>query len=247
MKCVEFHNFNTIWRGVCCVLKFWTFYAVFSFSLKILAHNILQYASCHILYACVEAQSSNRFCHILHWLTILRPCVLMYCTVYVSCHFVSDVRKLKILGTKAVPEGDAVNLTCSIDSFPPSLITWTKLGSNKTLHKGITTELQSNMGMASLVIPNMTAENSGQYICTAKHLNNTLMERVDITCKYTIQLISDRKMSTCICYYKLAETCNKVLESSPLCLPSPFLFTVSLQIKCAADKTIKTCHETWIT
>ncbi|XP_042279553.1 uncharacterized protein LOC121905402 [Thunnus maccoyii] len=116
---------------------------------------------------------------------------------------VTYVRKLKIHGTKAVPEGDAVNLTCSIDSFPPSLITWTKLGSNKTLHKGITTELQSNMGMASLVIPNMTAEHSGQYICTAKHLNNTLMERVDITLHPNVLnssgCVAQSEVLTCVC------------------------------------------------
>lgn len=86
--------------------------------------------------------------------------------------------KPRITGKTTVTEGHALNLTCS---FLSSLITWTKLGSNKTLN---------NTGTATLVIPDVTTDHSGEYICTAKHLNNTLTERVTVTvaCKYMFYL-----------------------------------------------------------
>lgn len=89
-----------------------------------------------------------------------------------------------------VKEGDALNLTCGVESFPPSVITWTKRGSNNNLQKETGIILQNDTGSATLVILNVTAEYSGQYICTAKHEDNTLMEKVNITviCKYTVKL-----------------------------------------------------------
>lgn len=91
-------------------------------------------------------------------------------------------------------EGDALNLTCSVESFHLALITWTKLGSNKNLQDEIKTDLQNDNEKAHLIIPNVTAEHSGQYICTATHLNNSLTEDVNVTvmCKYTVQYL-DRK------------------------------------------------------
>ncbi|XP_070767894.1 hemicentin-1-like [Enoplosus armatus] len=96
---------------------------------------------------------------------------------------VTYVRELKITGTTTVEEGDALNLTCSIESFSQSLITWTKLGSKKNLHNETKADLQ-NEKKARLIIPNVTAEHSGQYICTAKHLNNSVTESINITVMY---------------------------------------------------------------
>ncbi|XP_028280624.1 sialic acid-binding Ig-like lectin 10 isoform X2 [Parambassis ranga] len=90
------------------------------------------------------------------------------------------IRKPQISGSTAVNEGDVLSLTCSAESFPPSVIMWTKLSSNTTLHNGI--------GSASLVIPNVTAEHSGQYICTANHLNTTLTERVTVTVTWITEI-----------------------------------------------------------
>lgn len=61
---------------------------------------------------------------------------------------------------------------------------WGKNGTNKTLFN----ETQSYNRSSILVIHNITAEDSGQYFCTAKHLNYTLTEKVDvfITCKFTL-------------------------------------------------------------
>uniref|UniRef100_A0A3B4UD71 B-cell receptor CD22 n=1 Tax=Seriola dumerili TaxID=41447 RepID=A0A3B4UD71_SERDU len=84
-----------------------------------------------------------------------------------------------ITGDTTVKKGSALNLTCSLESFPPSLITWTKLGLNTNLHNG--TNLQSNTGSARLLIPNVTAEDSGQYVCTAKHLDTNVTIYADVT------------------------------------------------------------------
>uniref|UniRef100_A0A668A655 B-cell receptor CD22 n=1 Tax=Myripristis murdjan TaxID=586833 RepID=A0A668A655_9TELE len=82
-------------------------------------------------------------------------------------------------------EGEALTLTCSADSHPPSLITWMKLHSEEYLQNGTET--------ATLVIPNVTAEHSGQYICTARHLNTTLTASASVTvmCEYMAPICLD--------------------------------------------------------
>ncbi|XP_028325888.1 uncharacterized protein LOC114477642 [Gouania willdenowi] len=81
-------------------------------------------------------------------------------------------------------KGDDVNLTCGAESFPPSSIIWTKGGSNLTL--------QSGQGSQSLVIPNVTVEDSGLYFCTVKYLNHTmeLCAEVVVTSHSLLQLVS---------------------------------------------------------
>ncbi|XP_041843761.1 hemicentin-1-like isoform X2 [Melanotaenia boesemani] len=100
-------------------------------------------------------------------------------------------RKVQISGRTTVKKGDALNLTCSIESFPPSLIMWTKQSSSTNLQSGIS--LLNDTGSATLFISNMTAEDSGQYVCTAKHLNTTVTELTDVTVTYKRKVqISDR-------------------------------------------------------
>uniref|UniRef100_A0A3Q2EJX1 Ig-like domain-containing protein n=1 Tax=Cyprinodon variegatus TaxID=28743 RepID=A0A3Q2EJX1_CYPVA len=61
----------------------------------------------------------------------------------------------QIFGETSVKEGDDLNLTCSVDSFPPS---W-------------------KLGNGSFSITNESAEGSGLYICTVEHL----MEEINVT------------------------------------------------------------------
>ncbi|XP_029307056.1 myelin-associated glycoprotein-like [Cottoperca gobio] len=98
---------------------------------------------------------------------------------------VTYVKELKMNGIKSVKEGDTLNLTCSVESFPPSLIVWTKSsdknmqnGTETNLQNGTETFLKEESGLAILSISNVTKEDSGLYICTAKYLNNTLMGKV---------------------------------------------------------------------
>uniref|UniRef100_A0A7N8Y1C4 B-cell receptor CD22 n=1 Tax=Mastacembelus armatus TaxID=205130 RepID=A0A7N8Y1C4_9TELE len=96
---------------------------------------------------------------------------------------VTYVKKPAITGITAVSEGDALNLTCSVESFPPSAITWTKLGCNVTLPKETKIIVQNDTGAVTLVISMVKAEHLGQYICTAKHLHRTLSTHAEITVK----------------------------------------------------------------
>ncbi|XP_047455850.1 Schwann cell myelin protein-like isoform X2 [Mugil cephalus] len=106
---------------------------------------------------------------------------------------VTYVKKIEITGDRSVKEGETLNVTCSVDSFPPSFITWTKY-SEESIQNVTGDNLQNNTDMNTLFISNVTTEDSGQYICTAKHLNNTLMEKVNVNVIYqrTLQISGDR-------------------------------------------------------
>uniref|UniRef100_A0AAZ1XL51 Ig-like domain-containing protein n=1 Tax=Oreochromis aureus TaxID=47969 RepID=A0AAZ1XL51_OREAU len=92
-------------------------------------------------------------------------------------------RNLQITGNTTVEEEHVLNLTCSVESFPPALIVWKKLSTNPNLHSG--TCLYT--GSATLNIPNVTAQHSGQYICSAEHLNTTVTSYVSVTVTYLRQ------------------------------------------------------------
>ena len=92
----------------------------------------------------------------------------------------TDVRKPEITGDVIVEEGDTLNLTCNAESFPPSLITWSKLGLNTSLHSRIDVDLQNDTGLSTLIIHNVTTEHSGRYICTVNHVDNTLTVHADV-------------------------------------------------------------------
>lgn len=87
----------------------------------------------------------------------------------------TDRRMPVISGSTSVEEGGALNLTCSVDSFPPSFVTWTKSGSVALF--------QNYEGSVTLFIRNATARHSGRYICTAQHLDTkaTVYAHVTVT------------------------------------------------------------------
>ncbi|KAK5622624.1 hypothetical protein CRENBAI_000476 [Crenichthys baileyi] len=110
-------------------------------------------------------------------------------------------RQPQITGNTTVKEGDALNLTCSVESFPHSLVVWTKHSPN-----GI--YLQNNTGLATLDILNVTSDDSGQYVCTATHLGDTVSVYADVKVTWFSKILKgsecalQSKLLTCVCITK---------------------------------------------
>ncbi|XP_005750892.1 sialic acid-binding Ig-like lectin 5 isoform X2 [Pundamilia nyererei] len=117
---------------------------------------------------------------------------------------VNYVKEVYITGVTTVRDGEALNLTCNVHSFPPSLIIWSKLGYNETLH--------IDTGSANLVITNVTAGDARQYVCTAKYMNNTLKDKVNVT---VIWFSKIQKGSGCVLQSEVL-TCVCISEGFPL-------------------------------
>lgn len=116
------------------------------------------------------------------------------------------MKEFKIIGNTSVMEGATLNLTCSVESVPPSFVMWTEVSDqnhqnrtknnlqNKTLadlQNNSGTYLQEEGGISTLFISNITVEDSGKYICTAKYLNKTLKKEVDVSviCEYSVNMV----------------------------------------------------------
>uniref|UniRef100_A0A3B4GD03 Ig-like domain-containing protein n=1 Tax=Pundamilia nyererei TaxID=303518 RepID=A0A3B4GD03_9CICH len=124
----------------------------------------------------------------------------------------TDKRIPQIIGNTTIKEGDVLNLTCSVESFPPSLIMWSKLSSKANHH--------NDTGSATLVIPNATAEHSGQYICTAKYMDSVLKKDTNVTviCKYTTSCnIAQKKYSWHSFLHRTTVHCQHCALCSQIC------------------------------
>uniref|UniRef100_A0A3Q2P4N3 Vascular cell adhesion protein 1-like n=1 Tax=Fundulus heteroclitus TaxID=8078 RepID=A0A3Q2P4N3_FUNHE len=110
-------------------------------------------------------------------------------------------RKPHITGNTTVKEGDTLNLTCSIDSFPQSLVVWTK-------HSPSGIHLHNDTGSATLVVSNVTAEDSGQYVCTAIHLGSMVSVSADVKVTWFSEILEgsgcvfQSMLLTCVCIAK---------------------------------------------
>ncbi|XP_055781626.1 sialic acid-binding Ig-like lectin 5 [Salvelinus fontinalis] len=111
---------------------------------------------------------------------------------------VTHVKEPKISGSNTVREGDTLNLSCFVDSYPPPpSITWSK--------NGTTALEQNNSGLATLTISNMTREHAGEYVCKAQHLNRTLTASIVVTVMYHPVILNasgcviQAKVMTCVC------------------------------------------------
>ncbi|KAL7394327.1 hypothetical protein ABVT39_024291 [Epinephelus coioides] len=122
------------------------------------------------------------------------------------------MRKLVITGDTTVEKGGALNLTCSVESFPPSHVTWTVRGSNTNLQNGADSDLQKDTGSATLFISDVTAEHSGRYICTAQHLDTTVTTYADITVTWFSEIL---ETSGCVVQSEVL-TCVCISEGFPL-------------------------------
>ncbi|XP_019212006.1 sialic acid-binding Ig-like lectin 5 [Oreochromis niloticus] len=115
---------------------------------------------------------------------------------------VNYVKEVKITGVTSVREGNVLNLTCSVESFPPAHIVWRKVPSNTNLQTR-NTDLHNDT--VTLVTLNVTAENSGQYICMAKHLDKTLTSYVNVTVTWHTKIqdgsgcVLQSEVLTCVC------------------------------------------------
>uniref|UniRef100_A0A674CF55 B-cell receptor CD22 n=1 Tax=Salmo trutta TaxID=8032 RepID=A0A674CF55_SALTR len=112
-----------------------------------------------------------------------------------------DTVTLNISGSNTVREGDTLNLTCFVDSYPPPpSITWSK--------NGTTALEQNNSGLGALTISNMTSEHAGEYVCKAQHLNRTLTASIVVTvmCEYKQHCTNLTENSLQLVYFKLSMT-----------------------------------------
>ncbi|XP_071253827.1 sialic acid-binding Ig-like lectin 5 isoform X2 [Salvelinus alpinus] len=111
---------------------------------------------------------------------------------------VTHVKEPKISGSNTVREGDTLNLSCFVDSYPPPpSITWSK--------NGTTALEQNNSGLAALTISNMTREHAGEYVCKAQHFNRNLTASIVVTVMYHPVILNasgcviQAKFMTCVC------------------------------------------------
>lgn len=81
---------------------------------------------------------------------------------------------------RSVEEGNSLNVTCWVESYPLSHITWTKSGSATELSYEVNTDIQSNKKSAILTIHDATREDSGKYICTVEFLEASVSISTDI-------------------------------------------------------------------
>lgn len=81
---------------------------------------------------------------------------------------------------RTVEEGNSLNVTCWVESYPLCHITWTKSGSGTELSYDVNTDIQNNKKSALLMIHDATTENSGKYICTAEFLDTSVSIFTDI-------------------------------------------------------------------
>ncbi|XP_051812411.1 sialic acid-binding Ig-like lectin 14 isoform X4 [Acanthochromis polyacanthus] len=86
---------------------------------------------------------------------------------------VNYVKKVQISGNRNLKKGETLNLTCSVESFPPSFVAWTKRNCMGSLIR--------NRRSSTLVIPDVRAEHSGQYVCEAMYMERPLLSYVNIT------------------------------------------------------------------
>ncbi|XP_063340971.1 sialic acid-binding Ig-like lectin 14 [Pelmatolapia mariae] len=124
-------------------------------------------------------------------------------TVGSSTLTVNYKRKPQIIGNTTVKLGDVLNLTCSVESFPPALIVWRSITTN--LLTKTYPDLHNDTGSATLVIQNVTAEHSGQYICATKHLHTTVTSYVNVTVTWFSKIVNgsgcvlQSEVLTCVC------------------------------------------------
>ncbi|XP_030012833.1 hemicentin-1-like [Sphaeramia orbicularis] len=120
---------------------------------------------------------------------------------------VNSISEPQIIGNTTVKEGESLNLTCSAEGF--DLITWAKVDSTKNLSSRTYPSVKNRI---TLFISNVTAEDSGQYICRAKFPNKTVTVDVNVTV-----ILPPKILNSSGCTYHLESlTCTCISEDDPL-------------------------------
>lgn len=93
-------------------------------------------------------------------------------------------------------EGETLTLTCSVESVPPAVITWTRLVDKDEPNATESSQRHSSIGNnaslgqqeSSYTIANVSAADSGQYVCAVEHMNTTLEKIADVrvNCEYRV-------------------------------------------------------------
>ncbi|XP_036829576.1 sialic acid-binding Ig-like lectin 5 isoform X2 [Oncorhynchus mykiss] len=115
-------------------------------------------------------------------------------TVTLNMTYVKDPQ---ITGNEMVKEDGTLDLTCRVDSYPPSDITWSK--------NGASAPLQNYTENATLTICNVTREHAGEYVCTVQHLNRTMTASTVVTVMYLPVIlpgsgcVDQAEVMTCLC------------------------------------------------
>ncbi|XP_031646617.1 sialic acid-binding Ig-like lectin 14 isoform X1 [Oncorhynchus kisutch] len=110
---------------------------------------------------------------------------------------VAYVKDPQITGNEMVKEDGTLDLTCSVDSYPPSDITWSK--------NGTSAPLQNYTENATLTISNVTRQHAGEYVCTVQHLNRTMTASTVVTVMYLPVIlpgsgcVDQAEVMTCVC------------------------------------------------
>ncbi|KAM8826630.1 myelin-associated glycoprotein-like [Synchiropus picturatus] len=114
---------------------------------------------------------------------------------------VKYVRTPIILGNTDVKKGRALNLTCASESYPESVITMKK---EERREKTISFQA-TNTNTVSVLIPNVTTEDSGRYICEARYVMETLTTDMNVTVTWFAGILKgsrcewDSAALTCVC------------------------------------------------
>ncbi|KAM8826628.1 myelin-associated glycoprotein-like isoform 1-T1 [Synchiropus picturatus] len=114
---------------------------------------------------------------------------------------VKYVRTPIILGNTDVKKGRALNLTCASESYPESVITMKK---EERREKTISFQA-TNTNTVSVLIPNVTTEDSGRYICEARYEMETLTTYMNVTVTWFAGILKgsrcerDSAALTCVC------------------------------------------------
>ncbi|XP_062255441.1 sialic acid-binding Ig-like lectin 10 [Platichthys flesus] len=138
------------------------------------------------------AEAGQYVCTVIHMNRILKG------NVTVTVIYMRDP---VITGTFSVKEGADLNLTCRGNSFPPSVVAWTEFDSSTNPPKG---KVLKN-GSSTLIIHNVTAEQSGRYICTAQHGNRTTTKTADVMVTWGPKILNSSNCVvqsgdlTCVC------------------------------------------------